>query len=255
MTKINRTAIRNTRRAASLFLLFAFVLGAIVPTDAQTRRRRPRRRITVGVRTYAVPTNQTMRVRMNENLTSENARVGDTFTATVTDPVYTQGVEVIPTGSIVRGVVTSVTRASRNKNGVIAVRFNRLTTFPQSSNARSYLISGSLTDLQTAETGLLGSGGSRSDSEGVVRGGSTTRKKVVFIGGGAVGGALIGAIAGGGKGAGIGALIGAGLGTAGALLDKGKEAEVKRGTEFGVILNRPVYLPATSINTPPTPQE
>jgi hypothetical protein len=69
---------------------------------------------------------------------------------------------------------------------------------------------------------------------------------VVFIGGGAASGALIGAIAGGGKGAGIGAGVGAGIGAAGALFAKGKEATVRRGTEFGVVLNQSVTLPETA---------
>ena len=45
--------------------------------------------------------------------------------------------------------------------------------------------------------------------EGEVEGKSTTKRNVVFIGGGAGAGALVGAVAGGGKGAGIGAAVGA----------------------------------------------
>ncbi len=50
---------------------------------------------------------------MNEEISSENARVGDRFTTTVVDPVYARGLEVIPAGSVVTGRVTSVNRASR----------------------------------------------------------------------------------------------------------------------------------------------
>ena len=73
------------------------------------------------------------------------------------------------------------------------------------------------------------------------------KRNVVFIGGGAATGALIGAIAGGGKGAGIGAGIGAGLGVAGAYFSKGHEAVVKSGTEFGVVLNQTLSLPAANV--------
>jgi hypothetical protein len=38
----------------------------------------------------------TIRVRMKDNLSSENAAVGDRFGTTVVDPVYVRGVEVIP---------------------------------------------------------------------------------------------------------------------------------------------------------------
>ncbi|HKR59852.1 MAG TPA: hypothetical protein VJS64_08945, partial [Pyrinomonadaceae bacterium] len=100
-------------------------------------------------------------------------------------------------------------------------------------------INGDLTDLSGGEI--------NSDNEGEVSGRSATKRNVVFIGGGAATGALIGAIAGGGKGAGIGALIGGGLGTAGALFSKGHEAVVKSGTEFGVVLNQSLSLPAANV--------
>ena len=58
---------------------------------------------------------------------------------------------------------------------------------------------------------------------------------------------MIGAIAGGGKGAAIGALIGGGLGVGARKYEKEKDAEVKSGTEFSVILNRAVSLPASSV--------
>ena len=74
-----------------------------------------------------------------------------------------------------------------------------------------------------------------------------SRRNVVFIGGGAAAGAIIGAISGGGTGAGVGTLIGAVLGAAGAYFSKGKEAVVKSGTEFGVVLNRSVALPAANV--------
>jgi hypothetical protein len=239
-------------RAASLCLIFTFLIGCTGLADAQTRRRYPRRTVTRAPR-YTVNRNQVIKVRMNENITSENARIGDRFTTTVTEPVYAgdSNTQVIPANSIITGTVTSVQRAARNRPGIIAVKFTRV----ELPNGRRYLINGSLTDLQSANTGLLGTGGgSRSDREGTVQGGSSTRKKVVFIGGGAAAGAIIGAIAGGGKGAGIGAIVGGGLGVAGALLDKGEQAEVKRGQEFGVILNQPLSLPAWINPATPAPQ-
>ena len=83
----------------------------------------------------------------------------------------------------------------------------------------------------------------QSDDEGGVRGRSNRKRDAVFIGGGAATGAIIGAIAGGGKGAAIGAILGGGLGTAGRVYEKEQDAEVRSGTEFGVILNRAVSLP------------
>ena len=173
---------------------------------------------------------------MNQTISSETARVGDQFSTTVVDPVFADGVEVIPAGSIVTGRVRTVDRASRkSKAGSIGVHFVavRLPT------GITRTINADLTDASGGEV--------NSDNEGEVSGGSATKRNVVFIGGGAATGALIGAIAGGGKGAGIGALIGGGLGTAGALFSKGHEAVVKSGTEFGIVMNQTLSLPAANV--------
>ena len=81
------------------------------------------------------------------------------------------------------------------------------------------------------------------DNEGTVEGKSNRKRDAVFIGGGAATGAIIGGIAGGGKGAAIGAILGGGLGTGARVYERERDAEVKSGTEFGVILNRAVRLP------------
>src|SRR5262245_13456921 len=48
--------------------------------------------------TYTLPANQYFRLRMNQTLNSETARVGDKFQTTVVTPVYASGVEVVPAG-------------------------------------------------------------------------------------------------------------------------------------------------------------
>ncbi len=236
---------RNSKLAQSIFSILALITliaGTIIPAAAQTRRPRLRRSTRVtrpktnSPAYYTVNANQTIRVRMNERISSENARVGDTFTTTTVDPVYASGVEVIPAGSIIVGRVTEVKRAARkSKAGMLGVEFISL----KLPNGYSRALNGSLTSLSD-ETVTY-------DNEGGVTGRSSKKRNIVFIGGGAAAGALIGAIAGGGKGAGIGAGVGAGIGVAGALFSKGKEAEVKPGTEFGVILNQSLSLPAANV--------
>lgn len=184
--------------------------------NAQTKKRRtppppPR---------YTVPANTVLRLRINDLLNSKNARVGDQFRSTVVDPVYAKGFQVIPPGSIVTGRVTHVEKASRKSNsGSLNVEFVSI----QLPNEKTYAINGSLAPSSTA------------DNEGEVKGGSSKKRNIAFIGGGAVVGALINGAAGAG--------IGAGAGIAGALLSKGKEAEVKPGTEFNMILNLKLTLP------------
>ncbi|MEA2172976.1 MAG: hypothetical protein QOD00_568 [Blastocatellia bacterium] len=244
---MSRLRGKLAQRAIGFLVLLALVAGSVIPAFSQTRRSTRRRAPRLG--TYRRPTvapappnyhtveaGQTLRVRINQELNSANARIGDRFTTTVVDPVYADGVEVIPAGSTVTGRVTSVERAQRRKAGTISVSFVSV----QLPNGTSRAINGSLTDLPQ-------NSGGRGDNESTVGGRSTTKRNAVFIGGGAATGALIGAIAGGGKGAGIGAIVGGGLGAAGAVFSKGNEAVVKRDTEFGVSLNQRVSLPAANV--------
>ena len=237
---------RVSRNLIRLFILVILIASTVVPAMAQTKRRpRLRRQTRAVVRKttpapqivyYNVNAGQVMRVRMNQTITSETARVGDQFTTTVVVPVYAGGIEVIPAGSEIVGRVVTVNRASRkSKAGTIGVHFVSLRLPTGITRA----INGDLTDITANDV--------TADNEGEVSGRSAVKRNVVFIGGGAAAGALIGAIAGGGKGAGIGALVGGGLGAAGAVFSKGHEAVVQSGTEFGVVLNQTLSLPAANV--------
>ena len=235
---MSRSSKNSSRRAVSILVLCALILGSVVPAVAQRRRtpRRSTRRVTRTVppiRYFAVPANTVIRTRMDAEMSSRTARVGDRFSTTVTEPVYggASGVEVIPVGSKIWGRVTTVKRAGRRSPGNISVSFNQV----ELPTRARYTINGSLSSLQTDDV--------NADNEGTVTGKSNRKRDAVFIGGGAATGAIIGAIAGGGKGAAIGAILGGGLGTAGRVYEKEEDAEVKSGTEFGVILNRSVSLP------------
>jgi hypothetical protein len=181
---------------------------------------------------YRVETGTTIRVRMNGTINSKTARVGDLFTTTVTEPVYSSdGVVVIPVGSTVTGRVDSVTRAKKGGDpGQIGVAF----TSVKLPNGTTRAINGSLTDLNTKQA--------KSDSESTASGDQRKNDKVIFIGGGAAGGAILGAAIGGGKGAAIGAILGGLGGLAGERLTKGEDAEVRSGTEFGIYLNQPISM-------------
>jgi len=185
------------------------------------------------IKYYRINADQTFHVRLGQTLNSGDARVGDTFTTTVVDPVYSaNGVELVPAGSVITGQVTAVQKARKDGNpGTLTVGFYHL----KLPNGRTAAINGSLTDLN--------SGNTSSDNEGTTSAKKASHRNAKFIGGGAGGGALIGALAGGGKGAAIGAGVGAGVGFIAKKLKKGDEAKVKSGTEFGVILNRPISLP------------
>ena len=230
-----------TVRFSMIFVLATMLFGtALVEADAQTRRRRPALRKAPVVRkapprvmVYSVASGEKIRVRLEEELSSKTARVGDTFTTRTTDPVYsTNGVVVIPEGSTILGRVSAVTAARKGgKPGTIDVSFTQV----RLPNGTTRAINGSLTDLNTDD--------GRSNNEGTATGDKMKNRKIIFIGGGGAGGALLGAAVGGGKGALIGAIVGAGAGLLGERMTKGEDVEVKSGTEFGVILNQSVSMP------------
>jgi len=215
-----------------------FTAGLVVDASAQTKRRPVIRRASTVKRAptpklYSVAAGKRIRVRMNEELTSKTARVGDRFTVTVREPVYsTSGAVVIPEGSELVGKVDAVTKAAnKGKPGALDVSFIRVDL----PNGTKRVISGSLTELNADDA--------KSDNEGTARGDKMKHRKVIWYGGGAAGGAILGAAIGGGKGALIGGLLGAGGGFLGERFTKGEEAKVESGTEFTVYLNRAVSLP------------
>lgn len=174
-----------------------------------------------------------LKLSMDTYLTSRTAEIGDPFTASVFEDVRINGEVAIPKGAKVEGKVVSVKPAERkSKSGVLGIDFDRL----RLANNQAINIEGQLTSLDAAEKRQI-------DEEGRVAGGSSSKRNVVFIGGGAAGGAAIGAIAGGGSGAAIGAGVGAAAGILGSIFSKGEEAQVMQGQKFGMELLRTVVLP------------
>lgn len=236
--------------------IFVAVLASIAvwgATDAWGQRPTLRHRRTTHRRVvprrpaepmFTVPTGTVFRARMNDDISSNTAHIGDRFTATVTEPVYSSnGVVVVPVGSTLVGRVNIVRRADKGgKPGQIDASFTSL----RLPNGRSHAINGSLSGIED--------GKSVADNEGTISGRPMKyNRKVVFIGGGAVGGAILGGAFGGGKGALIGTLLGAAGGFAGDKLTKGPEAEVRPGTQFGVYLNQGILLPRFAETAPVTP--
>jgi len=228
-------------------LIVMLVVGGSIDTLAQTRKPVLRKRVTTkrvvtkpAVPLYTVASGTRLRARINETLSSKTSRVGDRFTATVTDNIYSSnGVLVIPDGSTLTGRVDRVQPAAKGGNpGSIDVSFVEL----RLPNGSRRVINGTLTDLTADDA--------RSDAEGTARGDRMNNRRLIFIGGGSAGGAILGAAIGGGKGALIGGILGAGGGLLGERLTKGEEAEVRSGTEFGVYLNQGISLPRFAESRP-----
>jgi TolA-binding protein len=161
-----------------------------------------------------IPANTELDVRLSNILSSGTAQVEDRFEATTAADLIIDGRTIVPAGSVMRGVVSSVQSAGRLKRKAeMTVTFDQLTI-----NGRSYPIRGTVTQAI--------------EGEGVK--GDLPRAGV-----GAGVGAIIGGILGGFKGAMAGVLIGGG-GTIAAT--EGKEVELPQGTVLRVRIESPVPL-------------
>ncbi len=162
-------------------------------------------------RDRGIPIGQEVDVRLQTELTSDTAQVEDRFEGTTVVDLYEGDRVLIPAGSVMRGIVTSVNRASRtDRKGSLTVSFNQVTV-----RGRSYPMRGSVSDTI--------------ESEGI-------RGEATRIGAGSAVGAIIGGIIGGAKGALLGVLIGGG-GTM--IATEGKDVHVPAGTILRVRMDTP----------------
>lgn len=161
-----------------------------------------------------IPVGTEFDVRLQGSLSSRTAQVEDRFEATTMVDLMQGNSVLVPAGSVMRGVVSSVTKTTRlERKGVLTVAFDRITV-----NGRSHAIRATVTQAI--------------ESEGI-------KGEKAKIGAGAGVGAIIGGILGGFKGALAGILIGGG-GTIAAT--EGKDVELPAGTVLRVRLDSPVVL-------------
>jgi hypothetical protein len=165
-----------------------------------------------------IPVGTEFDVRLQTALSSKTAQVEDRFEATtMVDLQDERGRVLVPAGSVMRGVVSSVSKATRmDRKGGLTVAFDRVTI-----NGRSHPMRATVTQALESE-GIKGEAGK--------------------IGIGAGAGAILGAILGGAKGALAGILIGGG-GTIAAT--EGKDVELAQGTTLRVRLDSPLALNST----------
>jgi hypothetical protein len=147
-----------------------------------------------------IPSGTSIKVRIIDQLSSEESETGDIFHGTLEEPIQVHGKELYPRGADVSGRVSDVRRSGR-----------------LSEPGQLDLI------LTTVSSGRVAT--SVAVQPLVIKGESHAKSNVGKIGGGAALGAVIGAIAGRGKGAAIGAGVGGAAGT-GAAAATGKRAAI-----------------------------
>ena len=145
-----------------------------------------------------VPEGTSIVVRLDQAISSKTSRAGDTFTATVAQPISVGDKVVIPQGATASGTVVDAKARGRFKGAaMLKIVLNSVTV-----NNSNYNV-----ETSADSRSMKGKG----------------KRTATLIGGGAGLGALIGGLAGGGKGALIGAGAGAAAGTAGTAFTDNKD--------------------------------
>ncbi len=165
-----------------------------------------------------IPSGTVLTIRMVDSVDSERDTVGQTFQASLDEPLFDpNGRTLVP-----RGADVVVKLVDDEQSGKIEGR-TVLTLDIVSLN-----VNGRVVNVDT--TAITEQSGSRTARSGKV------------IGGTAILGAIIGGIAGGGKGAAIGLGAGAGAGTVAQVATKGQRVRIPSETRLTFTLQQPVRL-------------
>jgi hypothetical protein len=167
---------------------------------------------------YTIPAGTVLKIRMIDSVDSEVSQLGQTFQASLDDPIVGSNGETL----VARGADVVAKLVEEKQSGKISGRAE-LTL-----DLVSIRINGRMVDLNTEE--VTTSSESRGSKSGKV------------IGGTAAVGAILGGIFGGGRGAAIGAASGAGAGGAVQVLTKGQRVRIPAETRLSFTLQNPVRI-------------
>jgi len=170
------------------------------------------------IRTVTIPEGTAITVYPTDPISTATNKAGDTFTATLADPIVINGETIAARGTTVRGRVIDAEDSGRVKGKANI----QLALTSVVAGGKAYPIA-TRPFLQEAE-------GSKGRDAGL-------------IGGAAGVGAAIGALAGGKSGAAKGAAIGGAAGTGAVLATKGKEVEFGPETKMTFALEKAAELP------------
>src|SRR6266498_396019 len=169
----------------------------------------------------SIPRDAILTVELESNLSTDVSQRGDPFQARVIGPREFEG-------AIVEGRVTRVKRAGKVK-GTAELQLS----FETIRMADGRTIGFNADVVEVLDMGNRDDGGTV-DSEGGVKGRSSTKDDISKVGASTGIGAIIGAVVGGGKGAAIGAAIGGAVGTGSVLSKRGQDVRLARGQQIKI---------------------
>lgn len=171
------------------------------------------------VHMVSIPAGTELTLALDTTLSSETSQAGDSFSATVVEPIVVESREVIAAGSTIEGKVTEASPAKRGAGkATLALSFSHL----RLASGYHTSIVGSFQEISASKKG----------------------RNAAIIGGSAAGGALLGRILGKDtRGTVIGAIVGGGIGTAVVMGREREQATIPADTPFGIRLERAVQVP------------
>ena len=176
-----------------------------------------------------------LRARLQNPLSTQETKVGDTFLAELVQPITQHGVVLIPVGAQIRGRISAV-HGGHRFTGRASIRLQPdFITFPDGTSHR---IHAELIDLDNFADAHV-------NSEGTVVGTEHPKATLAAIGLATAGATAAGAVIGGGVGAGIGAVIGVGAGTV-VWLRRDVQQELPVGTGLVFSLDEPFTATSSS---------
>lgn len=169
-------------------------------------------------RALTIPAGTPLAIRTTTELSTDTARPGQPFEASLEEPLLVQGKLIAPRGARVIGAVAAADKGGRVKGRAsLSVRVRSIVT-----------ADGRMLDVRTGTVSFTAQGSKKEDA--------------LKIGIATGVGAAIGAIAGGGEGAAIGAGAGAGAGAGSVLLTRGNAAVVPAESVLRFKLASPVSV-------------
>src|SRR5579863_2347330 len=164
-----------------------------------------------------IPAGTPITVRMIDAVDSKVAHLGQTFRASVDDPVLINGQTVIPRGADALAKLVEDQQSGKFEGKtILTLALTDIT------------INGQMIDTTTGDV-------TRASSS---RGARTAK----VVGGATALGAIIGALAGGGRGAAIGAASGAAVGGGAEVLTKGQQVKIPSETRLSFTLQQPIQF-------------
>jgi hypothetical protein len=229
-----------------LFLLSAWVVGQATPVPDSASQPTPKPADSVPApslttaatpadsNTLTVPAGTKIALELKHAISTKGTQEGAAVYAQTTFPFALNDRILIPAGTYVQGRITHIERAGHIKGRAEVLMHFTTLIYP---SGYTVVLPGSLESAPGVDKTRI------KDQEGTIQQDSQAQDEATTIGGGAVSGAAAGSLSRGTLKAGlIGAGVGGAIGTAVALLSRGRDLNMPSGTTFEMVIQREVAL-------------